>query len=403
MVAQRLQHGKQGSFGALISRIAIGSVALGIGTLILAFSIYEGFKEGVQDKLFLHTGHIQIEKFTANQSLEEHPFDYQATGIFKYLNDSLSPGEAYVAPYAHKWALLKTEEEVSGILIKGIDKRYPQKRLENALESGRLPQIEALAPAQEIAISRKIANTLRLEVGQEVIVYFIQQPPKARKVKVVGIYHTGLEEFDDISVIGDLRLLQRISGWDSLQAGGIQIDLQDFSKLPVLQERISEAMDMDLIQQAVTNRYSHFFDWFQMLHQNVLIFLFVILFVAVFNILSIMLILIIERTRMIGTLKALGATNRQIQQIFVVNGIRITLKGLLIGNTAILLLCWLQSQFHLMPLDPETYYLDHVPVLVLWQHVLGLNALIFLLVCSSLFIPTSIISGILPIKAIRFD
>ncbi|MEH0156762.1 FtsX-like permease family protein [Limibacter armeniacum] len=363
--------------------------------------MYYGFRDAIKEKIFTHSAHLLVEKFSLNNSQEEHPMAYKDLHIYKDA-DSISEIQ-HIQRYAHKWGLLKTDSEVTGALIKGVGSEYDTTLIWKSLVAGTLPDLNNEKVSRDIAVSKRMADKMELSVGDKVTMYFIQDPPRARRLTVSGIYNTGLEEFDDIIALGDIRMVQKLNNWGDSLVGGLEIYVDDFEQLDHTAESLFEEVDMHLYLEKVTDRYAHFFDWFKMLHQNVILFLVIITFVAVFNIVSIMLILIMERTRMIGSLKAMGSNNRLVQRIFIFNGIRMTLKGLLIGNLVAIGLGFLQQYFHLIPLEAETYYISYVPVYFDWMTVLVLNLMLFALISLSLFIPTSIVSGVEPIKSIKFN
>ncbi|KXX69005.1 ABC transporter permease [Flammeovirga sp. SJP92] len=402
-ISKRLSQHRNNSFTKLISKIAIGSVALGVGALILAFSIFYGFKEGIEEKLFLHVGHLNVEKFTMNRSKEEPPVNVNKSVLYEEKDDL--PGVKNVYSYAHKWGLLKSNDEVSGILIKGLSKDYDVSRWESQMEEGTFPTFEEdKRGSKDIVISKALANKMHLKVGDDIIIYFIQQPPKARNMKISGIYNTGLEDFDELVAYGDINLVRRLNNWGDSLVGGMELMLHNFDTIDNTAEYLDENyVDVHLISRSVKDKYAHFFDWFQMLYNNVWIFLIVITSVAIFNVISIMLILIMERTSMIGTFKALGATNDLLQKIFIFDGIRMAVKGMLIGNFIAISFGILQNQFQLIPLEASTYYLDHVPFSFHWDTILIINITIILLTSFSLLVPTSIVLGISPIKSIKFN
>jgi lipoprotein-releasing system permease protein len=268
--------------------------------------------------------------------------------------------------YAYKAGLLKTEEEVQGVIIKGIDEKFDSAYFSKNLISGRFPNISGEGYSTEVALSKKIANYLKLEDGDEVLIYFVQNPPRFRKLQITGIYETGLEEFDERIVLGDLDLIRRINGWEGEEVGGIEVFVDQESNIEAAENFLFDRLDFDLFVEKVSDRYLQIFDWLSLLNRNVLILLILILFVACFSMVSILLILIMERTRMIGMLKAMGATNRQIREVFFSTGWRLILKGLGWGNFIGLGLAALQYHFHLVPLDPVTYYMSYVPLAFDW-------------------------------------
>jgi lipoprotein-releasing system permease protein len=252
-------------------------------------------------------------------------------------------------------------------------------------------------------LSEKIANQLRLKVGEEALFYFIQNPPRVRKLKIAGIYKTGLDEFDNMYVIGDLQQIRELNGWNDTLVGGFEVVLKDFHKIDTVASQVFEKMHYDLQLMKITDEYAQLFDWLKLLKRNVVIFLVLIVFVATFNMVSTVFIMIMERTHMIGVLKAVGATDYQIRQVFFYNGAKLTFRGLLLGNVIGLGFCALQYYFKFIPLDPENYYMDTVPIHWNFGVILILNAAIFVLTLLAILLPTALVARIKPVKAIKFD
>jgi len=240
-------------------------------------------------------------------------------------------------------------------------------------------------------------------VGEALQAVFIQENIRRRKLEVVGIYDTGMEDFDEKIIIGDISLIQKLNGWDENMVGGFELFVDDFNNLDYYVDQVFEMVGYDYYLQSVKDRYLEIFDWLSLINQNVYIFLVIILFVASFNMISVLLILIMERTQMIGTLKALGATNRQIRNIFINNGLILVFKGLLWGNLIGIGLCALQFNLQLIPLDPENYYMNYVPIEWDWLTIFLLNLLTFTIVAVVLLLPALFISRISPVRSIRFD
>jgi lipoprotein-releasing system permease protein len=231
----------------------------------------------------------------------------------------------------------------------------------------------------------------------------VQNPPRFRRLTIAGIYSTGMEDYDQSLILGDINLIRQLNNWSDTLAGGFEVFLKDFDTLDEAQEELFELTNYGYYVEKVTDRNIQIFEWLNLLNKNVIIFLGLILFVACFNMVSILLILIMERTPMIGTLMAMGATHGQLRRIFITNGMLLLLKGMLWGNIIALGFGLIQQQFKLIPLDKENYYMDTVPILWDWPIIIGLNLLIFVLVMLILLIPSAIISRIQPIKAIKFD
>lgn len=399
-ISNRITKETAGSFSTIISKIAVISIALGLSVLILSFMILYGFKGEIKDKIYSFSGHLIINKYTLSTSFEE-------TSIV--VDDSLIhmiesyPLTSRVQPFAMKAGLLKTDEEVQGVLIKGVDNSFDTTSFSKHLIEGSFPDFSGDSYSTEVALSNKIAKYLKLSTGDEVLVYFVQNPPRFRRLQVKGIYETGLEEFDEKIILGDLDLVRRINNWPDSIAGGLEVFITDTDELEQAEQDLFNSVGIDLYVDKVSDRFVQIFDWLNLLNRNVVILLTIILFVSGTSIISIMLILIMERTQMIGTLKALGSSNKFIRNVFLWNGIQLLVKGLLLGNLIGIALGVIQYFFKIIPLDASNYYMDHVPIEFDFLTILWLNLSVLVLIGLTLFIPVSIISKVEPIKAIRFD
>ncbi|MBX2844524.1 MAG: FtsX-like permease family protein [Flammeovirgaceae bacterium] len=399
-ISKRIRSGTQNSFSSLIARIAIGSIAIGIAVMILSFAIFDGFKNTIQEKIFSFSGHIKTNKWVESNSYEETPV---STNLYLYQNALEIEGIKHIQVYSQKACILKTEDESSGAVMKGVGTDFDLELFQKNIIEGEFLDLSGSSYSKDIIVSSITANRLELSLEDELIVYFVQDPPRIRKLNIKGIYETGIEDFDQMMVIGDNRLIQRLNNWDSTQVGGFELFIEDFDKLEEVSDKVWDEMDVGLQIELVTNKYVQFFDWFIMLNRNVFVVLVVILFVACFNIVSITLIMITERTNMIGTLKALGTTDKNIRKIFMYNGGRMIVKGLIIGNILGIGFGLIQQYFQLIPLDPANYYMSAVPIEFNWAIVVVLNILMTLMILIILMIPTIIISRIDPIKSIKFD
>ncbi|SNR95839.1 lipoprotein-releasing system permease protein [Belliella buryatensis] len=399
-IAKRISFKRTGGFTGTIHRIAVASVAIGLAITMISFMILGGFQNEISNKVFSFTGHYQGLKFVSGNAFEEVPVSmnsdfFQNYGSLDFIR--------HVQVFAHKPGLLKGDEEVEGVLMKGVGPDFDSLSFKPSIIKGRFIQFSDSAASNEVVISKKIANKLLLDVGERVTMYYVQEPPRFRRLEIVGIYETFLENFDDKILIGDIQTIRNLSGWSDDQVGGFEIFVDDPKKINYYAEGLYDFMDFDLRLVKVTDKYLEIFDWLQLLNNNVYVFLGLILFVAAFNMVSILFILIMERTQMIGILKAVGAQNRQIRKVFVWNGIRIIGRGMLIGNGIGLVFGWLQDQFRLIPLDPENYYMSFVPIDWNWPVFIMLNVVVLVVTTLVLFIPAMLISNIKPIKAIRFD
>ena len=388
-----------GSFTHSVTRIATVSIALGIAVMIVSFSILHGFREQIQQKIFSFGAHVQLSRYDTNNSLEVAPISEPELRrvLARY------PQVASVQPFARKTAIIKTPDEVLGVVLKGLSERHGPSAMRQNMVAGQFIAFADSAASDDIVISRKIADKLRLSVGSPAVFYFIQQPPRIRKFRVAGIYQTGLDEFDEVYVLGDLRQVQGLNAWPDSLVGGLEVRLRNFSTLDRTFDRFYEELPYEVRIEKITDQYRQLFDWLGLLNRNVIIFLILIIFVATFNMVATIFIMILERTKMIGILKAIGATDNQIREMFFFRGLSITVRGLLIGNVFALAFCWVQYHFRLIPLDPENYYMNRVPIA--WDPgvMLLLNAATLGASILSVLIPTYLIARIKPMVAIRFD
>ncbi|MDF9800388.1 lipoprotein-releasing system permease protein [Catalinimonas alkaloidigena] len=404
-ISKKINKAENKSFSATINKIAVASIALGLATMLVSFLILGGFKRVITNKIFTFNGHIQVTKYSLDNSLQEEPISVNNPLIqnpeqFDFID--------HVQVFGHTAGLLQTDNEVYGAFIKGIGPNFDSLRFKDNLLEGSFIHFSDSndnspnSYSTEVLISNKIANTLQLNVGDDVRMLFID-PYRVRKLHVRGIYNTGIEEFDEQMIIGDIGLVRRINQWSDSLVGGIEVYLKDYDAMAEAENRLQNDLDYDLFIEKVGDKYVQMFEWLDLINNNVIIFLSLILFVACFNIVSILLILIMERTQMIGILKALGARNRQIRKIFRYNGILLIVRGMMIGNLIGIGFGLLQYFFKIIPLDPENYYMDYVPIHWDLLAIVGLNLLTFTIVVLVLNIPTIIILRINPIKAIRFD
>jgi lipoprotein-releasing system permease protein len=400
-ISKRISGGQQEGFSSTIHKIAIVSIAIGLAASIVSFLIMKGFQETVKDKIYSFSGHILITKFSMNNSTEEQPMNYQ---IDLYKDQEKYPFIRHIQEFAHKVGVVKTDDEALGVLIKGVGKSFDQESFKENMVSGQFIQFQDSGYSNQVVLSKTIAAKLKKDVGDEIIVHFFQNPPRFRRLKVTGIYETNLSEyFDSRVIISDMRMIQRLNDWPDSLAGGLEVFVKDPEQIDNAGIAIGEMMDYDLNIERVSDRFIQVFEWLELLSRQVNILLGIILTVVCVNMISIVLILVMERTQMIGMLKALGASNGFIRSIFIYNGINLILKGLLLGNILGLGLCFIQDTFKLIELNPRDYYMSFVPISWHWEIVLLLNLFTLALVTLILLLPTMAISRITPIKAIRFD
>lgn len=411
-ISKRISREASGTFSSIINRIAIISIGLGLAVLIVAFMVLHGFKHEIKTKIYSFSGHLIVNKYTLSTSFEE-----TSITVDDELIEQLEtyPLTTKLQPFAYKAGLIRAVQkkpegqevdvpsEIQGIILKGVDQRFDTASFKKHMVDGRFPSLKKKGYSQEVALSKKIASYLNLNVEDELMIYFVQNPPRYRRLTVSGIYETGLEEFDEKVVLGDLNLIRRINNWPDSLAGGVEVYVSDTDKLEEAEYDLWNTLDVDLYVDKVTDKYGQIFGWLSLLNRNVVILLGIIIFVSGTSIISILLILIMERTQMIGVLKSLGARNKMIQSIFVWNGLQLIARGLLWGNVIGLTLGLVQHYFKVIPLDAANYYMTHVPIKIDPLTIVGLNLLVLVLIGLVLLVPVAIISRIQPVKAIRFD
>lgn len=399
-ISAKIRNPTKGSFSATISKIAVGGVAVGIFVMIISHSILVGFQQNIKDKIFSFGGHLQLSKYDLNQSFQENPIVINNDFIKKCKNNSKIKS---IDTYSYKAGLIKANQEVQGVVLKGVNANYNPEFFVKNMTNGRFIHFGDSSGSKEIIISKKLGDKLKLAIGQEFVIYFVQSPPRIRKLKIVGIYGTGMDDFDESFIIGDIQLVRRVNNWNDNLAGGYEIVVKNYNEIDPVANFVFEQMDSDLGLEKISDKYIAMFDWLNLLDKNVAIFLTLIIVVAAFNMVSSLFIMIMERTNMIGVLKALGANNKIIARIFFLNGFWIIIKGLIIGNILALSFCFVQYYFQLIPLDSENYYMDTVPISWSWNVFAELNFGLLSVMSLVLLIPTFAISRINPVQAIKFD
>ena len=383
-----------------IVKIAIISVALGFAVMILALAIVSGFKKEIRDKVIGFGSHIQIGNYDENNSYESKPIDRNQSSILALKQ---MPGISHIEVFATKAGIIKTNDELQGVVAKGIGSDFDWSYFGKKIIEGSYFVVNDSVKSDAVVISKNISKKLNLHVGDYLVMYFIQQPPRVRKFIIRGIYETGLEEFDDLYVFCDLAHIQKLNDWNKNQVGGFEINISDFNKLDETGNDVYASIGSDLNARTIKEIYPQLFDWLKLQDVNGIIIIILMLIVAGINMISALIIIILERINMIGTLKALGAVNFSVRKIFIYVAAFLIGRGLLWGNITGIGLVLLQNYFHLIHLDQQSYYIAYVPVniSVFYFILLNLGTLLFCLVMMVL--PTLIITKISPLKALRFS
>ncbi len=390
------------SFSQPVIKISYISIALGMTLMIASIAIVIGFKHSISNKVIGFTANLQIIPFDNNQSLEAPPMNIDRD--FIKLLPTL-PNVKHIQFTAQKGGVLKTDNQIQGVVLKGVDNQYDWTFLRKNLVAGTLPKLTQKND-YEVLISKMLADKLKLKVGDKVRVWFVnnnEQGARGRKFTISGIYNTGLENFDGNLIVGDLDVVAKLNNWKPGEVGNVEILLNNPDKAKATADAIYHDIPYDLNIVTATDLYPQIFNWLDLLDMNVVVILVLLILVASITMISTLLILIIERTSMVGLLKALGATNKSIGRIFLLRSTSIVLKGMLWGNILGLIFYFVQLNFKIFRLDPTSYYVDYVPVELHLPQFLLLNAGVFAVSLLILMIPTWYINRVLPSKALRYE
>jgi len=401
-IAKRLISAKEGNnrLSRPIIRIAILAIALSVAVMLISIGVVKGFKKDIADKVIGFGSHIQITAFSDNNS-------YETKAISKnqdfYPSIENEKGINHIQYFATKAGIIKTADEIHGVILKGVGSDFNRDFFNDNLVQGEVPIYNDTLTSSRVIISKKIADLLDLEIDEKLIMYFAQDPPRVRKFVVAGIYTTDLEEFDNLYVFGDIRHIQKLNNWGIDSVGGFEITIHNFDNLDAQTQMVYEKIHYDLNAQTIKEINPQIFDWLKLQDINVNVIIILMLIVAGINIITALLILILERTKLIGILKAIGQNNWSVRKVFLYNASYIISKGLFWGNLLGIGLCLLQKYFHIISLNPSTYYMNTVPIHLPFSDVLMLNFGAMLSCILMLIIPTYLITKITPIKAIRFE
>ena len=408
-IAHRLIKGRREgtSFSRPINVIAIVGIAMGLAVMILAVAILTGFKKQIREKVVGFGSHIQIMNFDSNVSFETTPISDTQNFIPKIKKIA---GIEHIQVFATKAGIIRTDEDIQGVVLKGIGSDFDWSYFKSNMVDGSVFTVTDTGRTDKVIISKKISNMLRLKTGDSFTMLFVQDPPRMRKFTISGIYETSLEEFDKMYVFCDIEHIKKLNGWKDDQVSGFEVYINDFDKLDEMTSEVRDAIGYKITEEdtkfKITNiriRYPQIFDWLNFQDINVIIIILLMLIVAGFNMISGLLILILEKTNMIGVLKSLGAEDITIRRVFLYQAAYLIGKGLFWGNLIGIGLAFLQLKTGLITLDPTSYYIKTVPVNLELTHLLLLNAGTMAAIIVMLLVPSQLISRISPVKAIRYD
>lgn len=387
------------TFSKLIVRVTIGALTLAIMAIIMAVAILKGFKQEITDKQRGFFGDITIVNNTHDASYENTPMSLSQAEL-----NSIKqiPNVVSIHPFANKSGIIHVNGEVEGVLMKGIDDEYRQDFLSNIIVKGDTIDFQSDHANEQVLVSEITAQRLQLDVGDSFIMYFVQQPVRKRKFEVKGIYSTNSEEVDKVFIIGSLDVIRRLNNLEKGDVGGYEVRVQDFEQLFRTSYQVDNELPHTLVTMNVIEQLPDVFNWLEMLDMNDNVIFLLMVVVALINLISALLISILERSSMIGVLKALGMRNNKIRRVFLYNSAYLIGYGLIIGNVLALGLYLFQKYTRFFKLDPSNYYVSYVPVDIAWYEVIFLNVALVGIVLVALIIPSMLISRISPIKTIQF-
>lgn len=405
-IAKRIIGSKayKSSISAPIIKIGMAAIAIGIIVMMIAIATGIGLQQKIRDKAVAFNGHVTISSFDSNASSESQiPISINQEFYPKF---NQVEGISHIQGVATKFGIIRTETDFEGIVLKGVGVDYDWSYIEEFLIEGKLPKYSETIN-NDVLISKYLANRLTFNVGDSFHMYFVKddenKPPFIRKFNIVGIYNSGFQELDEKYFIGDIKHVQRLNKWKKDEIGNFEVFIEDYNDLEAKGIEIYQNTPSTFNTQTVSQKYATIFEWIGIFDKNIYGIISIMIIVAGINMITALLVLILERTQMIGILKALGSNNLSIRKVFLYNASYLIVLGLFWGNLIGLGLLFIQKQFKLFPLDPSVYYVTEVPIYINLTYIIALNLGTFLLCLIMLLVPSYIITKITPVKAIRFE
>jgi len=404
-IANRIAFNQQKSFSRFIIRLSAAATVISVMVMIIALSLANGFKETVSSKVFSFIGHIRVLEKEPDRAIisEETPIiknDAVAGSIRRH------PDVTGIHPYATRYAILKTKDEIEGLIVKGFDSSFGSGNLNGFIRQGRQLRYNDSTYSREIILSSITADRLKIKLNDRIFIYFIRPDGSLRpdRLTVAGIYKTGIEEYDRTFAIGDMKLIQRLNEWEPDEISGYEIFLNNYKKINRVSREIYEQDNFPVTWNTVSawDISPNIFDWLKLQDKNTLILIAIIAIVALINLITCTLILVLERVRMIGVLKSLGATDWTVQKIFLRHAAIITLTGITMGAVLGLGLLWLQDATGFIRLKEEAYYVSTAAVKIIWWQVLAVCAGTLIVCFLILMIPSLLVRKIQPVRAVQF-
>lgn len=403
-IAKRLAFSKQQSFSRFIIRLSVSATAVGVAAMIITLCFVNGFQQTVSEKVFSFWGHIRVQQYEPDKSMvaEEVPITKNES-VFSTIKKT--EGVTIIQSFATKSAVIEKNKNIEGILLKGIEADYDSSTLKPYLTEGRWLKFTDSNYSKEIILSKQLANSLFIKINDTINIYFISGEDGSRtyrKLKVIGIYKTGIEEYDKLFAIGDLRLIQKINNWNSNQIGGYEIFTKNYHNSDSLNTQLLNSLPTEWMSRTIQSIYPNIFDWLSIQDVNRNVVFIIMAIVAIINLITCLLILILERTKMIGVLQTIGASNKMIIGIFLYYAAVIAAVGISVGLLVGTGISLLQKYTGFISLDEASYYVAKAPIVIIWWQIGAVCAATFIVCFIVLIIPALIVKKIKPITALQF-
>ena len=401
-IARRISYRSQRSFSKVIIRIASGAIMLSLAIMLISDSIYTGFQSEIKDKITGFAASVLISKTNSDFTFENEPVPYDAAFVKKV---KALPNVKHIQVFATKPGIVKFKNDNEGAVLKGVGKDFDWSFIKAHLLEGRIINMPDSDVSTEIVIPKALSDKLDIKLNDKIVMGFVQNPPRVRKFTVVGIFETGVEEIDKVFILTDIRQIQKLNSWpeDENFYGGYEVSVKDNELSDQTSDQISDLGNLSLQSRSIRDRYPQMYDWLNLISANTYIIRFLMLVVAIINMSTALIVMILERTQMIGIFKSMGAKNSLIQRIFMINASKVIVTGIVLGNVLGLGFLFLQANTHFIKLVQENYYLAYVPVNFNWVHIIVINIGAFVICTIAMMLPALFILNVKPSTALRFE